>query len=88
MPATRAAICGCTANSAGALPESVARRWIGPDFYRNYWETMASRSELVGDDIGVLRRSSDREGSMRRRLAPQTRPGQLRSPRLGPMALN
>ena len=78
----------CAAYSAVALPEPLARRWNGPHFYGNYWETMASCSELVGDDIWVLWRRSDREVSMRLRLPPQTRRGQLRSPRLGPMALN
>jgi hypothetical protein len=78
----------CTAFSAVALPELLARRWNGPHFYGNYWETMASRSELVGDDIWVLSRCSVREMSMRLRLPPQTRRGQLRSPRLGPMSLN
>jgi hypothetical protein len=78
----------CTAFSAVALPELLARRWNGPHFYGNYWETMASRSELVGDDIWVLSRCSVREVSMSLRLPPQTRRGQLRSPRLGPMSLN
>jgi hypothetical protein len=78
----------CTACRAVALPEPLARRWNGPRFYGNYWETMASRSELVGDDIWVLWRCSDREMSMRLRLPPQTRRGQLRLPRLGPMSLN
>jgi hypothetical protein len=77
-----------TAYSAVALPKPLARRWNGPHFYGNYWETMASRSELVGDDIWVLWRRSDRKVSMRLRLPPQTRRGQLRSPRLGPMSLN
>ena len=78
----------CTASSAVALPEPLARRWNGPHFYGNYWETMASRSELVGDDIWVLSRCSVREVSMSLRLPPQSRRGQLRSPRLGPMSLN
>jgi hypothetical protein len=78
----------CTAYSAVALPEPLARRWNGPHFYGNYWETMASRSELVGDEIWVLSRCSVREVSMRLRVPPQTRRGQLRSPRLGPMSLN
>jgi hypothetical protein len=77
-----------TAYSAVALPEPLARRWNGPHFYGNYWETMASGSELVGDDIWVWWRRSDREVSMRLRLPPQARRGQLRSPRLGPMYLN
>ena len=77
-----------TADSAVALPKPLARRWNGPQFYGNYWETMASRSELVGDDIWVLSRCSVREMSMRLRLPPQSRRGQLRSPRLGPMSLN
>jgi hypothetical protein len=77
-----------TAYSAVALTEPLARRWNGPHFSGNYWETMASRSQLAGDDIWVLWRRSDRKVSMRLRLPPQTRRGQLRSPRLGPMALN
>ena len=77
-----------TAYSAVALPKPLARRWNGPQFYGNYWETMAARSELVGDDIWVLWRRSDGKVSMRLRLPPQTRRGQLRSPRLGPMSLN
>ena len=79
---------GCTADSAVALPEPLARRWNGRHFYGNYRETMDSRSELVGDDIWGLLRCSDREVSMRLGLPPQTRRGQLRSPRLGPMSLN
>jgi hypothetical protein len=71
-----------------ALPEPLAHRWNGPHVYGNYWETMDSRSELVGDDIWGLLRCSDREVSMRLRLPPQTRRGQLRPPRLGPMSLN
>ena len=78
----------CIDYSAVALSEPRARRWNGPHFYGNYWETMASRSELVGDDIWVLSHCSVREVSMSLRLLPQTRRGQLRSPRLGPMALN
>jgi hypothetical protein len=78
----------CTAFTAVALPEPPACRWNGPRFYGNYWETMASRSELVGDDIWVFWRCSGREVSMRLRLPPQTGRGQLRSPRLGPMSLN
>ena len=35
-----------TACGAVALPEPLVRRWNGPDFYRNYWETMAALSEL------------------------------------------
>jgi hypothetical protein len=53
-----------TARSAVALPEPVARRWNGPDFYRNYWETMAALSELVRDDIRALSRCSDRKVPM------------------------
>ena len=78
----------CTASSAVALPEPLARRWNGPHLYGNYRETMDSRSELVGDDIWGLLRCSDREVSMRLRLPPQTRRGQLRPPRLGPVSLN
>jgi hypothetical protein len=77
-----------TAYSAVALREPLARRWNGPHFYGNYWETMASRSELVGDDIWVLSRCSVREMSMRLRVPPHSRRGQLWSPRLGPMSLN
>ena len=77
-----------TPYSAVALPEPLARRWNGPHFYGNYRETMDSRSELVGDDIWGLLRCSDREVSMRLGLPPQTRRGQLRPPRLGPMSLN
>jgi hypothetical protein len=77
-----------TAYNAVALPEPLAHRWNGPHFYGNYWETTGARSELVGEDIWVLWRCSDREVSMRLRLPPQTRRGQLRSPRLGPMSLN
>ena len=77
-----------TAYNAVALPEPLARRWNGPHFYGNYRETMDSRSELVGDDIWGLLRCSDREVSMRLGLPPQTRRGQLRPPRLGPMSLN
>jgi hypothetical protein len=77
-----------TAYNAVALPEPLAHRWNGPRFYGNYWETMATRSELVGDDIWVLLRCSDRKVSVRLRLRPQTRRGQVRPPRLGPMSLN
>ena len=77
-----------TARSAVALPEPVARRWNGPNFYGNYWESLAARSELVGDDIWVLWRRSDRKVSMRLRLPPQTRHGQLKSPKSGPKSLN
>ena len=78
----------CTANSVVALPEPLARRWNGPHFYGNYWEAMAAPSELVGNDIWVLCRCSDRDVRMRLRLPPQTRHGQRRSPRLLPMSLN
>jgi hypothetical protein len=78
----------CTVTNAVALAEPLAHHWNGPQFYGNYWETMATRSELVGDDICVLLHCSDREVSMRLRLPPQTRRGQLRPPRLGPMSLN
>jgi hypothetical protein len=77
-----------TADNAVALAEPLAHHWNGPRFYGNYWETMDSRSELVGDDICVLLRCSDRKVSMRLRLPPQTRRGQPRPPRLGPMSLN
>jgi hypothetical protein len=77
-----------TAYNAVALPEPLAHRWNGPRFYGNYWETMATRSELVGDDIWVLLRCSDRKVSVRLRLRPQTRRGQVRPPRMGPMSLN
>ena len=78
----------CTAYSAVALPEPLARRWNGRQFYGNYWETLAAPSELVGDGIWVLWRSSDGKLRMRLRLPPQTRHGQLRSPRLPPTSLN
>jgi hypothetical protein len=78
----------CTADSAVALPEPLARRWNGPHFYGNYWEAMSAPSELVGNEIWVLWRCSDRDVRMRLRLPPQTRHGQLRSPRLLPMSLN
>jgi hypothetical protein len=77
-----------TAYNAVALPEPLPHHWNGPRFYGNYWETMAARSELVGDDICVLLHCSDRKVSMRLRLPPQTRRGQPRPPRLGPMSLN
>jgi hypothetical protein len=77
-----------TAYSAVALPEPLSRRWNGPHFSGNYWETMAAPSQLVGDEIWVLWRRSDRKVSMRLRLPPQTRRGQRRLPRLGPMSLN
>jgi hypothetical protein len=77
-----------TAYNAVALAEPLAHHWNGPRFYGNYWETMDSRSELVGDDICVLLHCSDRKVSMRLRLPPQTRRGQLRPPRLGPVSLN
>jgi hypothetical protein len=73
-----------TACGAVALPEHLVRRWNGPYLYRNDWETMAALSGLVRDDIRVLSRCSDREVPMRLRLPPQTRLGQLKSPRLGP----
>jgi hypothetical protein len=78
----------CTSYTSVALPEPLARRWNGPHFCGNYWETMAAPSKLGSDNIWVLWRCSDREVSMRLRLPPQTRRGQLRSPRLGPMSLN
>jgi hypothetical protein len=78
----------CTAYSAVALPEPLARRWNGPHFYGNYWEAMAAPSELVGNGIWVLWRCSDRDVRMRLRLPPQTRRGRRRSPRLLPMSLN
>ena len=53
-----------TARSAVALPEPVARRWKGPDFDRNDWETMAYLSELVRDDMRALSRRSDRKVPM------------------------
>jgi hypothetical protein len=77
-----------TARSAVALPETVARRWNGPEFDRNYWETMAFLSELVRDDIRALSRCSDRKVPMCLRLPPQTRHGQLKSPESGPKSLN
>jgi hypothetical protein len=77
-----------TARSAVALPEPVARRWKGPDFDRNYWETMAYLSELVRDDMRALSRRSDRKVPMCLRLPPQTRHGQLESPESGPKSLN
>jgi hypothetical protein len=78
----------CTAYSAVAHPEPLARRWNGPHFYGNYWETMAVPSRQVGNDIWVLWRFSDRDVRMRLRLRPQTRHGQRRSPRLPQMSLN
>jgi hypothetical protein len=77
-----------TARSAVALPEPVARRWKGPDLYLNYPETMAALSELVRDDIRALSRCSDRNVPMCLRLPPQTRHGQLKSPKSGPKSLN
>jgi len=77
-----------TARSAVACPEPVARRWNGPDFDRNYWETMAALSELVREDIRALSRCSDRKVPMCLRLPPQTRHGQLKSPKSGPKSLN
>lgn len=77
-----------TARGAVALPEPVARRWNGPDFDRNYWETVAYLSELVRNDIRALSRCSDRKVPMCLRLPPQTRHGQLKSPESGPRPLN
>jgi hypothetical protein len=86
----RDASCGLrsTARSAATLPQPLPRRWNGLDFHRNYWATMAAPSELVGDGNWVLWRQPDHEVPMRLPLPPQTRHGQLRSPRLGPIALN
>jgi hypothetical protein len=78
----------CTAYGAFALPEPLARRWNAPHFYGNYWETMAAPPKLVGDDIWVLWRCSDRAKPIRLRLPIHKRHGQLRSPRLPPMSLN
>jgi hypothetical protein len=77
-----------TARSVVALSEPVARRWNGPAFDRNYWETMAYLSELVRDDIRALSRCSDRKVPMSLRLPPQTRHGRLESPESGPTSLN
>jgi hypothetical protein len=79
-----------TARSAVGLPELVARRWNGPDFYLNHWKTIPALSELVlvRDDIRALSRCSDRKVPMRLRLAPQTRRGRLKSPKSGPKSLN
>jgi hypothetical protein len=77
-----------TAYSAVALPEPLARRGNGRHFYGNYWETMTAPPDLVRDDIWVLWRCSDREVPVRLPLPPQTRHGQLWSPRFGPMSLN
>ena len=71
------------------LPEPVARRWAGPDFYRNYWETVAALSELVRDDIiRSLSRCSDQEAPMCPRLPPQARQGLLKSRKSGPKCPN
>jgi hypothetical protein len=77
-----------TAYSAVAIPEPLARRWNGPHLDGNYWESVAAPSELIGDDIWVSLRCSDRVVRMRLRLPRQTRHGQLRPPRVGPMSLN
>jgi hypothetical protein len=77
-----------TGRPAGALPEPVARRWIGPDSYRNYWETMPALSGLVRDDNKALSRCSDRKAPMRLRFPAQPRHRQLRSPESGPEHLN
>jgi hypothetical protein len=71
-----------------ALPEHLARRWNGPYLYRNDLETMAALSVLVCDDIKIMSGGSDREVQMCLRWLPQTRRGQLRPPKLGPVALN
>ena len=77
-----------TACGAVALPEPLAHRWNSPYFYRNDWETMAALSELVGDDIRIMWRCSDREVPMCLRLPPQTRHGQLGCAKIGTEALN
>ncbi len=77
-----------TACGAVALPEPLVRRWNSPYLYRNDWETMAALSERVRDDIGIMSRCSDREVPICLRWPPETRRGQLKSPKLGPKSPN